>query len=183
MIYLLSFLSSIIASLHFVSKGLDLFWFEINGANIFWIIYSYVKLASSQFSKTIIQLAKQDSLCSRSVISVPRQVIHSQLQPFLYAWNISAKNLQLRCNNQHMSWMLKCLSGMKRQRMWLFWFRNLLYLDSLCTLLQKFCVPSHFHPDQVRLLGTAGVKATLNVKEKEQTSSVNELLLGSQQMQ
>lgn len=181
MIYLLSFLSSIIASLHVVSKGLDIFWFEINGANIFWIFF-ICKIGFFpvlQYHHT----AKQVCFCSRSVIPVPRQVIRSQLQPFLYAWNISAENLQLRSNNQHISWMLKCLSGMKRQRMWLFWFRNLLYLDSLCTLLQKFCVPSCFHLDQVRIFGTAFVKTTPNVKEKEQTSSVNELLLGSRQMQ
>lgn len=165
-----------------VSKGMEIFWLEINGVNFFWVFFidkiSFFPVLP--FCKT----AGQASSCSGSVIPVPQQVIHSRLQPFLYAWNIPIeKGLQLRSSNQRMSWMLKLLWGMKRRGMCLFWFRNLLYLHGLPTVLEKFHVLSSFLPDWHRLLGTAGLCCLSVLKQdgedKEKASSVNELLLGS----
>lgn len=148
----------------------------MNAITIFWVFFidKIGFFPDVPYCKT----ARQASSCASSVIPVPRQVIHSQLQPFLYAWSISVeKSLQLRSSNQRMSWMLKLLWGIKRRGMCLFWFRNLLHLDSFPTVLEKFCVLSSFPPGWHGLFGTAGLCCP-SVR-KEQASSVTKLLLGS----
>lgn len=163
LIYSLSSFSNIVASLCFISKGVEIFWSEINVGIIFWVFF----IAKSVFFPDLPyhKTAGQASSCSGSVIPVPRQVIHSQLQPFLYAWNISVeKSLQLRSSNQRMSWMFKLFWGMKRRGMCLFWFRNLLYLDGLPTALEKFHVLSSLPPDWHKLFGIAGLLLPISAK-------------------
>lgn len=97
-IHSLPLFSNIIASLCFVSKGTEISWFEMNGANIFWIFF----IDEIGFFSVLLyhKTARQVSSCASSVIPVLWQVIHSQLQPFLYACSISTeKSLQLRSGN------------------------------------------------------------------------------------
>lgn len=142
LIHSLSLFSNIIASLCFVSKGIELSWFETNGASIFWTFF----IDEIGFFPILLyhKTARQVSSCASSVIPVLWQVIHSQLQPFLYACSISTeKSLQLRS----IGWMLKLLWGIKRWGMCLLWFRNLLYPKGLPSILEKCHVLSSLPPD------------------------------------